>query len=1041
MIDQYIYTRVDGTGNRKDFGHGLAEKTAGIPAALEKEISTIARYKNTTTDSQGNRVKILEKRNLGTTRFAALQQSVRFPERSSALDLEDGDPRLLYVSSTNRAQFLSHGLVCDIYDDTGIMLHPDKWFSQDFVDYNVNLKQANLQELPGLKENPLPLEPLEAVLGKAGLSLDNFVTAVRASFDAENWDTIVLIELDFTRPDAYALGEQLLRWVYHFLPFSMRRFADFSSCYDLSCGGYDFALALIPTAMLQQERGGRVTFQGIPNSAKYGYLLTGDRCTHQKLSGRPDFDSSGSLYAQWVEQVIRLVYQQEHLEGLATLGRLFSIYEAFDRYLTSEEKSRQCRTELYDALIWVYLQNGIAEVPHIAIADQAVCVPENASTRYYEELMALQNTELIRPQIPILLEKASAEAARGGDVTWLNLLCALRDKVGNSDAIQAVLDQFLARILETTPMPTIRQTVDAFFHTIAVEQESEKSALLERAFFPVTKESPAASTERGMRRAKTWLESFVTERDTLQGYLEQIQHLFQTLSGFSPKHIQFFLQHDLIPKIRLTDADFQDLANLLQTRLRFQRSFEANSTLSEPIKDFFDTIQDTVLGFCDRHIERLHQKPSDLTDLFHQIFAALPPTADFEEGRDYAKEFFQRCLDAWGEAVPSKQILCAKPKDSEDVWTPPLKNDPNLHKSVAEAIKNASLAGVDIKSLTTLYLVVCWFMTEGAYSYKTRDWYLEYAEIFNGIATDPVPFENSSALRCCAVSQYLHEKKLDYPSFQPFVQQYMECCGAGCGTSPQQNTLLQRAAYSLLKPVLELFDQNELPTLEAEMLTYYSVLEARFRKESPSAKKNTYFYLSSEDTDPQKDSLPKHPKYQREPNAAMSVAFTRILKHQGCRKLIRLLDRYPSAPSAQDLGAVAPEAETRAGSERWLPAIQKILKRKPSAEEEYYYPREGAYPWMVTNEMLFEALSVTIQNHTEWMIQEMQQDEMLCPDFVTAVFSLAPTNSTLHDESRSVNTELYRLWEASQAAGSASKKAMSELAKKQAFWLQKGMRR
>ena len=1025
MIDQYIYTRVDGTGNRKEFGHGFAEKTSGIPSALEKEISAIARYKNATTDSRGNRVTVLEKRNLGTSRFAALQQSVRFPERSSAPDLKDGDPRLLHVSSTNRAQFLSHGLVCDIYDSTGAMLHPDKWFSQDFVDYNVNLKPANLQELPRLKENPLPLEPLQTVLGKAGLSLDNFITAVRASFDAENRDTIVLIELDYARPDACALGEQLLRWVYHFLPFSMRRFADFSSCYDLSCGGYDFALALIPSAMLQQERGGRVTFQGIPNSAKYGYLLTGDRCTHQKLSGRPDFDSSGSLYAQWLEQVICTVYRQKHLEGLTTLGRLFSIYEAFDGYLTSEEKTRQCRTELYDALIWVYLQDGIAELPHIAPADRAVCIPESAWTSFFEELLALQNTGLIRPQIPLLLEKASAEAASGGDETWLHLLCALRDKVGNSDAIQAVLDRYLARILETAPTQTIRQTVDAFFRTIAVEQEREKSALLERAFFPGTKESPASATEQGMRRAKTWLESFVTERETLQAYLEQIEHVFQTLAGFSPKHILFFLQHELIPKIRITNASFADLAFLLQARSRVQRSFNVNAMLSEPIKGCFDGIQDVILGFCDRRIAHLHQTPSDLSDLLEQILAALHPSADCQEGSDYAKEFFQTCMHVWVGVIPSEKELCAKPGDAGETWIAPLKNDPNLHRSVAESIKLARQVGVPKAKLSELYYIVCKFMTEGAYSYRTRNWYLEFSEIYDGIRADlsensAFSSANKAAPRCDAVSQYLHEKKLDYPSFLPIVQQYFDRCAAGRGNAQKRNTSLERAAYELLKPVLELFEQNELPTLEAEMLAYASVLEAWSGKESPS---------------------PNDTKDQREPNAAMRVAFTRVLKHRGCRDLIRLLDRYPGAPGARDPGAFAPEAETRAGNERWRPAFQKILKRKPSAEEACYVPREGAYPWMVTDETLFNALSVTIQNHADFLIQKMQQDEMLCPDLVAAVFSLAPASSTLHDASRTVNTELYRLWETAQTAGPASKKAMSELAKKQAFCLQKGIRR
>ena len=1039
MIDQYIYTRVDGSGNRKEFGHGLAERTDGIPSALEKEIATIARYKNTTTDGQGNRVKIFEKRNLGDTPLVALQQTVRFPERSSALDLAEGDPRLLYISSTNRVQFLSHGLVCNISDRA--MVNPDQWFYRDFVDYNVNLKKANLQELPKLEENATQLEPLRVVLGKAGLSLENFITAVRASFDAENWDTIVLIELDYSRPDAYALGEQLLRWIYHFLPFSMRRFADFSSCYDLSCGGYDFALALIPSAMLQQDRGGRITFQGMPNSVKYGYLLTGERCMHQKLSGRPDFDSSVSLYAQWIEQVIRTVYQQEKRDGELTLGRLFEIYGAFDSHIASEETSHHCRTELYDALLWLYLQNGIGETPHIDSADRAVSDPESASTKYYEVLLSLQDQSLILPQIPALLEKASAAAASGDDASWLKLLCTVRDKLGNDAAIQTVQELHLARILDTAPPHTVREAVEAFFHTVSVERDSDKRAMLEHVFFPTVHlpsdghatTGGASPKECGMNRAKLWFDSMITERNAIEPYLQQVKRLFQTLAGFAPEHVQVFLQNGLIPTIRIPDADFSDLALVLNAKEEFQEAFSAAPQLSDAMNRVFDGLQDTILGFCNQRIKRLRQSPSELTDLLQQMLEALLPVSKMKEGKEYAQSYFSNCILTWSSAVSK---LCAKPKTDEDAWTPALKNAPDLHRVVGKVVDMARQVGVEKKWLSTLYDPVCIFMVEGAYAYRTVGWYLEFSEVSD--AYDLCPLQKMAAQRCYAVSRYLHQERLDYPSFQPIAQKYAETCGQKKGAG------LEKASLALLNPVIELFDKNELPRLEAEMLAYASVLEALTRRD------DAFFSIEDDDVSLHAHEFHAHggrrPHQQtqrrKDPNRCMIAAFSAILEQKGCRALLQLLDRYPSAPGMPQKEVFAEETRIPAKRENGTNAIQnafsfvqKVFQREAPDLDEQSCPRAGAYDWMETNNMLLMALEESIDNKRDILYAEMQQDEMLCPDFVTAVFNLAPPQSVL--DCRSVNTELYRLWEASRPKNPTAKKAMNELSKKGAYYPQK----
>ena len=78
MIDQFIYTRADGTkrsnANGQSFGFGLTHFTDGIPA-IRTEVSDASYYVNRLTDCDGQRIRILRKQTLADGLFC-IQQSL-----------------------------------------------------------------------------------------------------------------------------------------------------------------------------------------------------------------------------------------------------------------------------------------------------------------------------------------------------------------------------------------------------------------------------------------------------------------------------------------------------------------------------------------------------------------------------------------------------------------------------------------------------------------------------------------------------------------------------------------------------------------------------------------------------------------------------------------------------------------------------------------------------------------------------------------------------------------------------------------------------
>lgn len=972
MIDQYVYTRNDSGSNKKDYGHGLAAKTAGVTPELGSDASSISRYNNDNVDHNGNRVKIIEKRNIGGGRFIALQQSVRLPEMIAAGDIPAGDERLLYFSSTDRPQLLSHGFISDVFDDTVAMTDPDRWFYLDYIDYNVNLKMPELDRLLELPDNSTPLEPLQTVLSKAGMSVDTFITAVRASFDTENWDTIELIEVDFTRSDAKELSAQILRWLFHFLPFAMRRQADFSTCYDSGCGGHEYSLAIIPSAMLVKERGGRVTFRGMQNSARFGYIIADDTCIHQKLSGRKDFDTSGSLYARWLEGVIRCVYGEPHESGLETLKKLDGIYSALDRPIRNRPIGRQCRTETYDALIWAYLCNTVYEGEHIDMADDFARLTESPKA-YIEELFSLEDRRLLSDLAPEILDDASAMAEKGVSDGWLDAVFRLTKALDGFSEGRDVLNIYLARTLDLADGASLERETERYFNIV----KEQRSVLLESSFFPMAPVEPRRwalagtdpSGSRGAMRAEKWLRGRITALDDCGRYLEQIESVLSQFSGFSQEHLVSLLSESMIPLPRFTDCGFADMAGLVGCMGRLAELFKDAPVVSDAANRFMsENVSDRILNCLEKHTAGLAVAPESIVDCLEDINSSFAPVRNDPKGAKLKLYYMEKCLNVWIHTA-AEQYSRAR---SEGARVTFCANESGLHERMTDALLHAKETGCGDTQLGKAYQNACWFMCSDAYTHRTKKWFLDFPRI-NEKAASCFGARHALLDSIESISKYIGSGTLDFERFRMLIPHAGES--------------------SALRIIMDLYDRDELPELGAEMVAYYGVLLGRS-------------------------------KTAEDPNCAMTDAFRRLISKKGCMELKNLLDRYPSAqPGFKDAD------EDNGGFGGFL----RKIAQKPKTDEKEYVPRTGEYPWMTVNHTLFIALEEAIKREKDRVLNEFRADEMNCPELISAVYDLAPSRSEFAANSRRVNNLLCCLWESQKPSNSMAKKAMSELKKKGAI--------
>lgn len=785
MIEQYIYTRMDG-GNTKDFGHGIACATPGIVGKLATDVSNISRYYGKTTDAEGNAVRILEKRTLGDGSLFVLQQAVRFSERSAAGDVSPDDTRLRYYSSTNRPQFLTHGLVCDMADEANVTIDPDQWFYQNLVDYNVNLDMPKLSPLERLPVVATPLKSLPDILERMHLSMDTFVSVVRSCFDTCRWDTITLIEMDYTQPDYQELSAQFLRWLYRLLPFGMRQSVNFSTAYDSSCGGRDYSVALVSTTMLTEERNGRITLRIMPSSVRYGYLFAHNRCTHQSISDHTEFDKSGSVYAVWLEEVIRGICGETQECAEQTLETLNDIYRVIDEELHGEDLKTKCHAETMDALIWAYLHNAFPNTAHLTAADSAAeSAARQSAAHYFDALLERQDHKLAEKFLHDVLDEAVETTDRR---RWGAFLQKAEQALGSNSELEKAKTDLLIHLLDDPDLTQNGAALREEWDIYAKLFPKSASRQLEEAFFP--QQGDAAS---GLARAKVWFDSAVSTGDA-KTYLSDIIAISDTLSNFSQEHLKPLV--DFLPKPQVSVCSLEQLQEVVEAILGLKTKYKRNDRM----KEFYDEVVKSCVSRCKQTLATLNNEPSQLLPVLIQIDDI------FRNAKDYSSEkaeLMQMAINLW---------LQEREKERSDKSNAVslFEDTPELPKRLFDAIQAAKKSHVDPNNLMAVLDCGCAYLCSGQYSSESKKTYAEFPNLGTKFLKPAEP--GASVETVCALKDYFGGD-LGYKRFE-------RCC--------KQN---ERDCLAVL---LRLYRNGELPELPPEIAAYSYYLDG-MDKNDPNA--------------------------------------------------------------------------------------------------------------------------------------------------------------------------------------------------------------
>ncbi|MCD8144613.1 MAG: hypothetical protein LUD79_04660 [Oscillospiraceae bacterium] len=982
MIEQYIYTRSDSAGANRSFGHGVAYSTEGIAGAVKTDVSNISRYSGDTVDATGAYVKVLEKRNLPNCNSqAAIQQSVLFPGRNrAAAELPEDDESRLYLSTTVRPQFLTHGYVCDLYGSAGTMLNPDLWFYPDFIDYNVNLKPPVLEQMEDLPHRATPLRPLAAVLKDVGFSLDQFVSMVRTCFDTENEATILLIEVDYTRPDARELGAQLLRWIFHLLPFGMRRQADFSTCYDLNCGGNEYCLALVPASMVVEVRG-RLTINRAPTSVRYGYLYARGAYAHNKMAGSAEFDAQGSSYGLWLGQVIRTIYEQPPETQQETLRVLDEIYTYFDGFMKTQPAKQQTKTEFYDVLCRLYHAGQGYQGPKIPEADQVVNEVKGKNQSLVETLLELEDKTVLRPLNAWLLKRACQGVKKGYSVTWMKLLCRICTEVQQSKWDKCLMDSFLARLLDGEKP---EEQLEEYFALRGLEEDSpERFAALERVFFCEEllesdknnwKLSGAdSSAEAGLRRANAWLDALMDENSDWSSFLEQQEEIFLTLGNFTPAHMAALL--GVLPAERPQGANLADISLACIKKQRLESYFVESSQLCERISNYYQEEIRAMLhaeGSADNGLmARLDNEEITVIDALDELLNVFGGENQSLEGGKLWRQYVRYVIEA---ARDDKNRMGDRPE---------------LHQQIVEHIRALYKNGQNPEELNVLYRQAASYMVNGKYTGRSLQWYQDFSSVMDTVPLEVLPDnqrEGDDILKFpVCMAEFLRRNPQDYMAYTQL-----------------------RASFNgrdmpghALQELYRLFKRNESRELAPDLLAYYAC------------------FLAKSGLEPEKV------------RARYAKVYLQILNRWGGDELAALLDQFATAEQVPQGWGEEPPVRDTGGKGGF--ALKKLIPIKASREPEPPRPpRAGAHKWMVTDAMLLDSLGQSLQDTAVYR-NEMVRNEMFAPRLARAIYDLSPRGTVLNGRAVKLCCQVQEIWASLETKPAPAKKEMHELKKQGVF--------
>ncbi len=987
MIDQFLYGRRDSDprttyGSKQSVGYQLALVTEGledmaIQAPLTKLCSYDVDYKDDVKDAYGRGLPVITKRKPAQAEsLVVIQQNVTIPQRPpqsrTATAPLDAESECLYAA---RPFKLSHGYVMDMGRHREDVHNPDRWFGQDYVDFNFNIKQVSFQPMAELPQKAAPLWSLQTMLEKNNLTLKQFITAVRATFDAQNHNALVILEVDYSKPDAMETGSQLLRWIYHLLPLAMRREVGFTTCYSKAVGGGDFSLALIPSTAVTEQRGGNsIAIRPGMGNLGFGYLIGHGMVQHATSSKYADFDGSGSEFDSWLGQIICVIAEKPAAQQLRWLEQLLQIYTEMDEDISKLPQSEQCRVEYYDALCWEYTTQHQKE-------DRT---DRKTKPGDVKRLLSIRSPEKLIPSLPDILQQAQAAAKEGYSDEWVEVLCRIQQLPVPTEyhaEAEQTLQAYLLLAVDCAPQGGLSAALGQYCirrqELGATEQQI--NGLLEAALFPdvmIPREVLAlagsdVSPERNQTRRCTWLAEQTRNEPTIVDLMERVREILARCRGFAEANCDCM--------IALLGPVLEGQVNALCTGIKQPTLFKTLSVVTKTanenkekwaqLQKFMDYVYKLAVVRC---VECTSGQELNLI-------------AELEQGVALFKSYASR-NKVWAKLMHAQLTALTQQMQNKN-YLP--ENDPELPHRMIQLYPYAYQLNLQMPYYAALEAVVYCLLRRKSYTCIDRKW---ISDLANALRT--------SRLDVCIGTSYQMIAALD-----TFLERRDYSCN-GWAEACRMLTIHSEPEQRALLTLIRMVNRGDFREISPELLLFYAT-----RADASS-------------------STPKSPSRRAQ-------KLQQILEIHGSAAWIRQLQRYPTCEKADFVEEERKQGfGARLMSNK---LVKQGLGKFGRGEEEEssFQPRPKTCDWMETDEALFTDLAYVISNRNK-IARLMQQDEFFCVDFIENLMVLAPAGYVYHPQAKELATMVYEIWQELDIKNAEVNRALKTLKKQGAFKDSKG---
>ncbi len=519
MVDQYIYTRIERPA--RGMGQGFLGRTDGIGGAVQKGVQALTNLEYSAGDGEGNCFPVWMKAAL-----PGYGEKVVFQQVGKA-------------RTENGIVSLYHGYVLDQSEE--IFEHPELWGGFPFCASPAAIPATlERREKPPLREEPVV--PLGRVLDYFQLSTTGFIRLVRSCFDAKRSGELVLVAVDYSRPEARRMGLQLLIWLYRFLPIALRRSVDCTTC--IAEGGKErCTVGLIPADRVS-PRDGRPAPERRRGLHSGGCILFADGKV-ERTAGNSGKEPSGSLFGQWLDALAAWTVKQPVRQAERTMATLNRVYRRFDTMIASLPEGDRCKLNYYDALCWYHLMFDGDEAGRR--------VPARSDLTCFEDLLAFGSwPEVVRSVGKMLdaLESLYVTPASAQLIRLMTKIVRLDGADENLSRAREMMCAFLSRDMETAEIGESSAVSAKYIQLMATGgmTKAEALELLERSFFPAEFEAPGevdcaaiwrrAGTSRlkseGERRCVDWVSGYVNVCLTVDELIDSADTVMRELDGFRP---------------------------------------------------------------------------------------------------------------------------------------------------------------------------------------------------------------------------------------------------------------------------------------------------------------------------------------------------------------------------------------------------------------------------------------------------------------------------------------------------------------------------